>query len=295
MFRLANTLEFPNDCGYQDSENFAVYNITTASEFAAFGSSLGNAKGGVITTLGNRKPFFKWTKSQDSSFNESPFRKIYVDGGPTTFEDTIGKEEGLESCFNYLLESDCNCDEPESDYIVLCNPSVLDFGIEPGTCSKCFRINSFDTCDVNEDTVFRVEAGDINITFTAATAPIGELLCSEAAIGSIIFSIDCDVEGQCTKVYTLPDDDLDIEPTTECNSGAQTFTVTFPSTDESGTCNVQRVEIGGLTLSSANNFTGTLAFGSYSGTVYWDCGCDPTEVFVQEDCCDFILSPTPRS
>lgn len=284
-FTLSGGISVANNCLY-DSGPSIKYQIQNAGQLSAFGTSFSNGKGTSATSDECRLPLFKWYK------DGVQFRKVYVPG-TTTFVDTLTKELGLESCKTYLLESDCTCDDPKSMYVVFCNPSDLDFSLDPDTCNSCITIDSFDTCDVNEELEFYVEFGDQRITWIGDAAPIGVKYCSTTAFDTITYGLTCDTQNQCTKVYEVEGGELEITPTTVCDPDAAEFTVTFPITDDSGECAVQRIEIAGLTLT--NNLSKRLPVGSYTATVYWQCGCEPTEVDVFESCCDFTVNPITRS
>ena len=250
-FSLTNTMDFPSDCSYKGG-SFAKYTIRNNSDYTAFGSTYGNAKGDIIQSSDCRLPLFKWTKSKDSTYNESPFRKVYVEGSNGVYEDTVTFDDGLESCYYYSLDTDCTCDEPKSKYIVFCNPKDLDIEFTPNTCNKCFTINSFDVCDVNKLVNFQITAGSIKLSFkgSEASSIIGKEYCSTTSIENVEYKIVCDSLGVCTKNYKVPSTDLQITPTTECDPDNLEFVVSFPSTDDGNNCAVTKVEIGGHTLTS---------------------------------------------
>lgn len=292
QFVTANSLVFPNQCTYDGGDLIGRYVIDDNSEFVAFGSSYSNTKAAVISTDNCRLPFFKWTKSDPDGSNVDVFRKIYIDGGPT-YEDILTAQEGLESCKYYLLDVDCNCKDPISKYIVFCNPENLDFTLSPDVCPNCLTINSFDTCDVNEDKEFYVEFGDQRITWIGDDAPVGQKFCATESFEEIRFGLTCDIENQCTKIYQTNGMVLVPKFSTSCTPDGTEFTVEFEQFDSEGECQIDYVTIGNYNLSGV--LKKKIPIGSYTATVYWQCGCDPTEVTVSEDCCDFNISPIARN
>ncbi|MCO6499653.1 MAG: hypothetical protein J5I47_04640, partial [Vicingus serpentipes] len=287
-FRLTSAISIANNCVYNSGATIE-YRIQSSSGLSAFSTSgYGNGRGTEVTSSSCRYPFFKWSKDGQL------FRKVYVPGGPT-YTDTLTKQLGLESCKTYLLETDCNCKDPISKYIVFCNPSDLDFTVDPNSCGKCITINSFDTCDVNEDKEFYVTGGSLNIKWIGDNAPIGQKMCSTTTIDQLKFGLTCDVQNQCTKTYNIEGTDLEITPDiSECEPDSTEFTVVFPDTDDNGTCLVDYIKVGGHTLTDINDFSKKLAIGKYTATVYWKCGCDPTEVTFEQDCCDGAVDDISR-
>ena len=118
-------------------------------------------------------------------------------------------------------------------------------------------------------------------------------MCSDTEIENVIFSIDCDALDVCTKVYEVPSSDLELDYSTTCTADNDQFTIVFASTDITGGCAVDYIEIGGSTLKGT--LTKTLDAGVYEAVIYWECGCDPTIITIEEDCCDFVLSPCTRT
>ena len=285
-FTLINDLEFPNLCTYSGA-TIGSYVVTANSEFTKLKP--------VATTVNSpdcRKPLFKWTKSSDASFDEAPFRKVYASTtNNSTWTDTFGDEEGLESCFYYLFEPDCTCEDPVSDYIVLCNPADINFTL--AQCNTEFTLRSpFVPCDVNEDVRFRIQAGSIDINFLGSNPPINTKYTSDVEIEKIIYSIDCDSEGACTKEYSVSPTPLEVQVTTECVGNGSTFRAIFTQPTN---CPINTIRI----LETGDVLSGILEIdlpvGTYTAQVEWGCGCDSKDVVFFEDCCDnFTLSPCSR-
>lgn len=285
-FTIVSAIDFPNECTY----GTGVISTYSINNFSVFPPTYGNGKATTITSGDCRLPFFRWTKSEDGTFDEVPFRKIYIDGSGTYEDQLSTREEGLESCHYYLLEVDCTCKDPINKYVIFCKPEELDF--EVTRCGYDLTINSFETCDPNQDIQYYVNAGSIALTFTAATAPIGVTYTSTSLIETVEYGISCDEPGICTKEYEVVFGELTPSYTTECSAGGDTFDVEFTSTSTVPGCNLSYVFINGT-----NVFPGIpeeLPTGVYSATAYWDCGCDPTVFEVSEDCCDIDIPEISR-
>jgi hypothetical protein len=283
-FVVASPISFPNNCVYPSGTVISTYTIRANTDYTQFGGSFSNTKASTISSPSCRYPMFKWTKSDEASLNEAPFRKIYIPGDGT-YVDVLTKELGLESCKYYLFEPDCTCEDPVEDWIVLCNPSNIEFELRK--CNKEFILKNFVTCDVNEDITFRIQAGTIDVTFLGLNPPNDQILVSDTQITEVIYSIVCDIEGECTKTYIVPPIELEIEPETECLADDGQFKVTFPTVSSDGSCLVDYIVIGEFTLSGI--LSKNLPFGTYTATVFWACGCDPTVVTITQDCCQYTL------
>ena len=180
VFSQINPIGFPNNCIYDEDIVIGTYNIidTNVANLQPIGTT--------IKSKSCRKPFFKWTKSTDANFDEAPFRKLYPAGnGPLTWEDTITIDEGLESCKYYLFQPDCSCKDPVSEYVVLCNPEDINFTLTQ--CNTHFKLlNPFTPCEVNENQIYRIQAGSLNLTFTGTNPPINTEYISLTEIEEVI-------------------------------------------------------------------------------------------------------------
>ena len=288
-FSLISSLGFPNECNYSGGV-FGTYTINSNAQYSAFGLEFGNFKADTLSSSDCRRPLFKWTKSTDSDFNETPFRKIYV-SGTTTFVDTLVdfENDGLESCNYYSLETDCTCAEPAVDYVVFCNPSDINYDLTD--CNTRFTLlPPFVPCDVNleSNVEYNIKAGTIDLTFAADNPPLNQSFLSDTIIENIEFSIVCDEEGRCTKNYSATPPENEPLVTTSCN-GDGTFDATFAV---NGACNISRVVIIDEGIELVSVFTRTLPNGSYEADVYVDCGCPPVRVQFTENCCSDLSVDT---
>lgn len=209
-FTQYNVYTFPNDCAYREGKVIGIYNINKNEDFSSL-----LPIGTTITSSDCRKPLFKWTKSSDSTFDETPFRKIYVD--PKTvgvYEDIIDAEEGAESCFHYNLEPDCTCDDPASKYVVFCNPS--NFNAEFKKCGRRVDIQIEPTCDTNIPKKYQILInGDIYKTIYL-DKEYNESIEKSFIISTVSLKLECDLTNECLieKHYTAAN--LNITPTQTC-------------------------------------------------------------------------------
>lgn len=286
VFRIANTLVFPNECNYA-SEEIGQYAV---DNFSVFTTTYGNGRATTISSPDCRLPFFKWTKSTDGVFDEAPFRKIYVDGNGT-YEDLLDTFElGVQSCRYFLLDVDCTCEDPVSKYIMFCKPEDLDMSVT--NCGRTITIDSFNYCDANREVTYYVNAGSINLSFLAPNAPIGTPYTSTVDIELVEFGAECDVAGKCTKTYTVPKTELVPDYSVDCDPLTGTFDITFFAPTAVPGCNLDRVVIGGQTVFAGGNIT--LVSGVYEAVAYWSCGCEPTPFVVTEYCCEVGIPTISR-
>ena len=290
-----STFEFENTCDYEGKELVASWEFVSAVSFSEFSTFFGNEQGITVASPGCRLPVFRWYKSSDSTFDEAPFRKRYIEqtsssSGLEIFQEVLARpeEDELDSCNHYRLETDCTCADPVEDWIVFCNPDNYNF--ELASCNRELTILDFDTCIVNQDPniTFRVVAGTIDKTWTYATRDtiVNIPLVSETTIEKVTFSIVCDVEGICDVEYDVPSIFGQLIPiyTSECALDGSNFTLTFNPEDTTGSVAIDNVRINNQII-SAPNLSVTLSPGTYEATVNWAGGCEPSLVTITVNCC----------
>ena len=212
-FTLVDSLVFPNDCKYLAGTRIARYTITNNTEYLNFGSAFGNAKAVTVSSGECRKVLVKWTKSDDSTINELPFRKLYIPGtqvgSQTLYEDVLRTiDDGLESCKYYLLDFDCNCFGDVTKYIVFCSPPDIQYDLSD--CNRCLTLKPpFEPCDVNMNKEFYVSFGDKTITWVGRAMPT-EKQCSTTPFTQIKYGLVCDVMNVCTKTKTVDVQQLEV-------------------------------------------------------------------------------------
>lgn len=295
-FLQKSAFVFPNNCKYSAGKTIGKYIINKRYDYSNFKTDYGNGKAISITSKECRKVLFKSYKSNTSSFNSSPFRKIYIDG-TTSFVDTIGKPEGLESCKYYLLDTDCSCVDAADKWIVLCNPSTFDG--ELSDCGTVFKLTAFEACDVNADITYKLTAGSRVVTFKGNQPPIGTTYKSSTIIKQVTIQIVCDTANECTLVKNFPTTEPIVVIKTRCN-GDGTFDVTTDPSgfDSTGSFRIDYINIAStpaVSLNSNNAFTATIPIGSYTGQVHWADQCPTTDITVEEFCCEFVVPPITRS
>ena len=281
-FFQSSHLITPNGCIYRSTVSIGKYQIFSDDDWQNFSAT--EANNGIATTVTSsvcRDPFFKWRKDGEV------FHKLYVSGNNNIYSNLLENPpiDELESCSTYSLEVDCSCEKTISDLVTFCNPANIDFVIQ--NCGKTFKLNSFSTCGPNLNQEFYIKGGTIDVKFLGSNPPIGTLYNSDTCIEELTYGLSCDDE--CNTIYTNAIcGDFDIDFTTLCDEDGGTFDVTFDSTatDESGnTYNVDKIVIGGFTLTPGTGFTATLPWGTYVAVVYPSGGCDSFNVDVNEDCC----------
>jgi hypothetical protein len=293
-FNIDTSFGFPNNCTYRYLGPVGSYPIVNNQAYDSFLADYSNEVFRSLQSQDCRLPLFRWYKSDEGNFTDAPFRKLYIDSTTTTFVDTIDtRADGAESCKYYLVETDCSCADNPNDYIVLCNPSDIDFDVT--RCNLDFTLNAFDTCDVNEDVNFVINAGSLNIVFNKNSAPVGQTFTSATQIFDVEFGIECDVEGACTKTYTVqPEfgntDGLTVNLEPQCSNTGQEAAIFIPPNDTTGRCSVVDIAILGETYFP--NSTINLAPGTYNVTASWSCGCAPTSQTLIIDCCSSVDAPS---
>jgi hypothetical protein len=282
-------LVFPNECKYNVGEvaNFTIDNTGALPTNYQFQESE------QLLSSDCRPPLVKWYKSTDGNYPGVPFRKLYIDGNGTYTDTLTTREQGLESCNYYRLETDCTCLGPVDKYVVFCNPDDLDFTLS--NCNKSIRINSFDTCSPNSGVIFYVKAGSLNIEFTqaSATSVVGQTYTSTSQIQSVEFGIKCDTQGLCRKTYTALNPTLEPSYTTTCLPGGTQFQINFGLESSVPGCFLNYVQIGSVQVPGGSSTI--LNTGTRIATAYWTCGCDPTTFTIQEDCCETGLGSITRN
>ena len=283
-FVLTSSLDFSNNCSYPAGTSLGSYTITSDGQVTSLNPT---AKG--VTSADCRNPLFKWYKSDTTSFGSTPFRKKYIAGLGGTYVDVLRSYDldGLEPCKTYLLESDCTCDDPKSEFIVFCNPTAVPYTLSDCNTKITFG-NEFVPCEVNASAgaTYGVRAGSLDLSFTANTFPAGQQYISATSISEVSFFQTCGSAEYCNNSTTANVPSSGSSYYTECR-GDGTFDVTFvPLT----TCNITKVVLStGAQL--VTNFTTTLDIGSYTAMVYTDCNCPPVELSFSENCCDDIVVP----
>lgn len=289
--RIAATADFvfPNECSYNVGEvsDFAITNIGSLPTNYSF------QEAEQLLSSDCRPPLFRWYKSPTGDYPGVPFRKLYVEGDGVYSDLLDTREQGLESCNYFRLETDCTCLGPVDKYVVFCNPDDLDFTLS--NCNKSIVINSFDTCSPNEGVVFYVRAGSLNIQFTKAQSAsiIGQVYTSTTQIQTVEFGLACDTQNICKKVYTAVNPTLIPAYTTTCLPGGTQFQVNFGLESSVPGCFLNYVQIGSLQVPGGSS--ATLTVGTRTATAYWTCGCDPTTFTLQEDCCEVGLGNITRN
>lgn len=282
---------FPNGCVHRDTPQIGAYQITRNSDIEAFGLGFTNPKAVTSTTPDTRDPAFRWYKSDaQGGITGDPFRKLYVPGTGSQFVDTISKPEGLEGCKWYKVISDCTCTTSPDIYGTFCNPEDLKFTVS--NCGKRITIDPEELvpCDVNQDVSFYFRAGAVYQTWLGSRGDIiaGQTYDSVTKITEVEFGIVCDTESECTKTYPVDDafSALDIDLTYTCSGDNTQAEVVIPSFDASLTCGIDRVEFEGEAGFLVPGQTFTTSAPTFTYTVYWICGCDPTTKTVVVECCD---------
>lgn len=289
-FFQSSHLIAPNKCNYRAVVNVGTYNITSDDDWMNF--EVGTATNGIATTVTSnvcRDPFFKWRK------DGVLFRKLYVSGNNNVYSDLLENPpvDELEGCKTYALEVDCSCEKSISDLVTFCNPADINFNVT--NCGKSFELVDFSTCGPNETAEFFIKGGDIDITFLGNNAPVGTVFDSQTCISELTYGLTCDPE--CTKTYINQCADFTIGFTTQCEDDGGFFDVTFDSTvtDQSGqTYGIDRIVIGGFTLTNGTGFTQRLKWGTYTAVIYPAGGCESFEQTVQQDCCEALVPEISR-
>jgi len=284
-FTLSTKMTFSNECEYPAGTQIGVFKITKNEEFLQV--PIGN----TITSPNCRKPLFKYTKSTDNSFDETPFRKLYIDPtSPGIYEDTFGGSEGAESCLNYLFETDCTCDDPISKYIVFCNPDEIKFPKPVLTnCGKVAAIEIQATCAANADKDYGIYVNGSSVatrTFKLKDPLTGYSLASLVPITSILLHMKCDVVGECDILYTYPENAVDPTPDVTCNADG---TVSFVFKSASYNSNISSVTFDGvLSLGTAGVFTFIKQPNTpYDYKVVFANGCtSDIKTISKNDCCN---------
>lgn len=286
-FTQINKLSFPNDCEYPAGTVIGSFTISNNDQFSAL-----SPIASTITSGSCRKPLFKWTKSDDSSFNEEPFRKIYIDAqSEGVYVDTLGKEEGAESCKYYLFEPDCNCDEAVSDYIVFCNPGIDGFPKPTLTnCGKRAQIDIAATCETNYDLDYALYInGSEKETFTLNSA-YGKIWDNTPnPITSIKLKLVCDDLDECTIEHLYPENTIDPVVQEICEGDGS---ATFKFTESSYPVGISSIVFDGITSTGSGSpkvftFANKVVGTEYTYKVYFSNGCVSDEKpAVVEDCCN---------
>lgn len=287
-FTQSNVYTFPNDCAYREGKVIGIYNINKNEDFSSL-----LPIGTTITSSDCRKPLFKWTKSSDSTFDETPFRKKYID--PKTvgvYEDTVNASGGAESCFNYNLESDCTCDDPTSKYVVFCNPDINGFP-EPvlTDCNTKAQIEIAATCDSNFNKYYRLEINGVLFERFYLNNPYSKFVDYGQLITSIVLRLECDTTNECTITHTFDSTPAEVEYTSECTEDSAPK-YTFVNTDNL----LDRVEVfSGNTLIHTLIFSSGFSFEGEVGETYTyiaylknKCVSDEATITPQE-CCLFDI------
>lgn len=294
-FTIDSIFSFPNECNYLEEKAIGSYKITNNSQLSAFAGTLSNPRGVGITSGDSRLPAFNWFKSANGVYPSGAFRKLYVaPNGSGAYVDTISTfEEGAESCLYYMTSTDCTCKPNPSKYVVFCSPADLDF--EVTGCGRKFKIRSFSACSPNQNKVYNVVAGSVLLSFTPTTAPVGVEYISGSVIEEVEFSLECDTQDVCTKVYQVPNQfgDLEVQISGICTGDGTSADVVIPSISVNGLCTVNSVNIQGVEYLPGD--TVTVGVGSYPAIVTWQCGCPPTTQIVSITCCDVIIPTITRN
>lgn len=221
--RHSGQFVFENECKYASGSTVGSFVFDSSADFTINVPPVGT----TIQSSNCRKPLFKWTKSADTDFNENPFRKTYAPEVDGEFKDIITYAEGAESCYYYKLESDCNCEEPTSLFIVFCNPDTFP---KPtlSNCNKTADITIYPTCEANYDKDYELYINNVKVQTLRLNTTFSKEYTSESPITNITLKLKCDIVGECDVEHVFDEEILESDPDIECNSDG-TYTATWDS------------------------------------------------------------------
>lgn len=229
-FSLDTQMSFENECVYPSGTEIGSFSITTNDTF------LGTPIGATITAPNCRKPLFKWTKFKDGSTEGDVFRKIYVDPiGVGAYVDTISGPTDAQSCYTYVFEPDCNCDDPVTKHVVFCNPSDFDKPVLTN-CGKTYNFIIPATCSANSTKYYELLINGVAITVNGGkkfllTSDVIVSGTHSEPITSIVLHMVCDTGGECDIEFTYDENNITPLPEPTCNAdGTVDFTFKVLST-----------------------------------------------------------------
>lgn len=273
-FSLDTPMSFENECVYPAGTVIGVFSIANKDAF------LQTPIGSTITAPNCRKPFFKWTRFAAGSTVGDTFRKNYVDPISVGFySETISGPTDAQSCYTYVFEPDCNCDDPVSKHIVFCNPSDFDKPVLtncgktysfviPATCSA--NITKYYELVINTDTRLTVKGGKKFLLDTDATVAGTHT----EPITSIVLHMICDTTAECDIEFEYDERNINPIPQPECQADG-TVNFTFPTLS---TTIVSVTFDGVLKTGSPFTFTGKQPNTVYEYVVTYSDGCISDEL-----------------
>lgn len=202
-----------NLCVYDSGNKIGTFVFKDNSEFTVKQPAVGTTVYSGIC----RKPFVKWTKSLDSTFNEQPFRKIYPDEVGGVYTDIVNPADGAESCFNYQLESDCNCGDPATEYIVFCDSDIFPKP-EVSNCGLSVDIEIFPVCEANFNKDYDLYINNQKVSTFKLNSGFTGQFTSSSLITSISLRLNCDETGECNIEHTF-DSEITADPLLTCETG----------------------------------------------------------------------------
>jgi hypothetical protein len=281
-FTQTSTIKFPNDCEYLGGKEIGYFVIDNNSQFTG-----SQPIAATITSNSCRKPLFKWTKSDDGVFNETPFKKKYVsEKSPNYYEDILTSPDA-ESCKYFLLDPDCNCDDAVSMYVVFCNPS--DFTATVTDCGKKLKVSVPATCQTNFNKDFELLVNNIGVATFKLNSKYENTFTNSSPITSVKLRLVCDTTNECTIEKNFPDNAIDPIPQAVCNGDG---TVTFSFSEGSYPIGISNVTFDGVTsLGTGSPKTFTFANKAvntdYQYRVVFTNGCtSDVKTISKEDCCN---------
>lgn len=282
VFSLDTAMSFENDCVYPAGTEIGTFAITSNETY------LQTPIGSTITAPNCRKPFFKWTRFAAGSTVGDTFRKNYVDPISTGFySETISGPTDAQSCYTYVFEPDCNCDDPVSKHIVFCNPSDFDKPVLTN-CGKTYSFVIPATCSANITKYFELRINDVAVTVKGGKK---FLLDTDALVAgtnpdpitSIVLHMICDTTAECDIEFTYDEKNVDPTPIGTCQADG-TVDFTFPTLSTS----IISVTFDGVTdTSSPFTFEGKEPNTDYDYTVVYSDGCiSDVKTISKDDCCN---------
>lgn len=279
VFSLETKMVFPNTCEYASGTEIGRIKITSNDDFVK------TPIGTTIKSDSCRLPFIKWTKFPLGSTNGNTFRKLYLPATEgNTYIDTIDGPKGAESCFTYLFEPDCSCDDPAQQYIVFCNPVFNKPVLED--CGKKAKINIDAACTANQVKDYELYVNGVVVkTFKLSSPQVFDWI-SIAPITSIKLHMKCDSIGQCDTEYTYPENKIEPIPQGSCKADGS---VTFTFDDASYPGGISSITFDGVLKTSNFVFDGKLPNTNYTYQVIFSNGCVSSVKTTNWTCC---VTPT---
>lgn len=287
-FNQVGAINIPNQCLYSSGASVGFYGIYTPSDYAKFSTtSFTNPIATTITSQSLRYPLFRWYK------DGVVVRKAYISGSGV-YEDEITGDvyDWLESCSEYVLETDCSCEDSVNKQITFCKPDGITY--ELTNCNKKFKLTGFSTCPPNYDQEFYIKGGDLNITFKGQYPPLNQVYESDTCISELKFGLSCD--NACEITYSSPCPDITVELVTACDPDEPGFRVAVPTQGFDGVgnpYNITSVTINNL-LIPAGATSPLIPPGTYTAYINIQGGCDDMEQTLTQYCCFGELTPISR-